>query len=1140
MSIGKRINSALTVIIMLLVAADIIAGESYASSSVLSSGKWFKAAITSDGIYRIDYSKLKQMGLANPSNPKIYGNNQGQLSYYNTSNSPDDLIEIPVYLNRGTDGIFNEGDYLLFYAMGTHRWKYNIATDDYEYIRHNYSDTSFYFITSSSGPVKTIQDVAAPSGSPVYYTSSTEVLYNHEVESENLIKSGREWYQPISVFEGIQINPGFTNLVPSEKVEYSLRVLARSSIPSLFRLQEGESVLAGVLVPEVILLSSTGTYARDGIVSGSVTPSSTSPAYVVKFFNNGESAAKAWIDYVRLRARAVLSFNGKSREFFDSRSVSPGGITEFTIKSNITDMVMWDITDPMNPRNVPFTRNGDNCRFVANTDSLRRFIAFSYAGSGSPRIRNSELPNQDLHSSEDADMIIVTHPLFLKYAAKLASIHEANSGLKSLIVTPEQIYNEYSGGIPDIAAIRNFIRMKYMRQLGSDRLKYLLLFGDGSYENKTQPPHNPNYIPTWQSQNSTVVVSSFTSDDFYGLLEDGEGEAEGTEDIGIGRFPVSDTASAGVLVEKTRRYLDSSSTGNWRNIITIAADDEDGNAHMSDAEGLYSLLNNSYPQFNVDKIYLDAFRQVTSVNGQSYPDVTKAIDDRINSGCLIFNYLGHGNEIGLAHERVVKTENINSWKNLAKLPMFITATCEFSRFDDIEINPITRDMVGKNSAGEMVLLNHDGGGIALMTTTRVVYSAPNYTLNRNIYNYAFTPDENGEALRLGDVIRLAKLNSGNGMNKRNFLLLGDPAIRLAYPWHGNVVTDSVNGISVTMPSDSLKALSLITVSGHVEDNSGNTLSGFNGTVWPLVFDKAAKIRTLSNDGGPTMEFELRNSIIFSGKSGVKNGMFSFSFIVPKDISYSFGPGKISYYASEGDTDMAGDFRNIIVGGFSNTVMTDTTGPEIKLFLNDSLFRQGGITGSDPVLLAIIKDEGGINTTGSGIGHDLTAWLNGDKNQTYVLNSFFETEINDFSKGRVNYPVGYLGGGDHSITLKAWDNFNNSSEATLNFVVRTEEGFILNNLINYPNPFTDQTNITAEHNRPDEDMEVRIDIYNMNGQKIKVLETEFVTTGYRLPPISWDGNDDGGNRVGRGIYPYTVVIRTSSGEVSRVSGRMIIL
>jgi hypothetical protein len=1133
---------------VILISTFLSAGEAfsqpgksnYSANSVLAEGQWFKLAVPADGIYRIEYSKLKQLGLSNLTNPRIFGNNFGQLSYYNNDPRPDDLKEISVLLVKGTDGIFNEGDYLLFYGMGTHRWKYNSIAGEYDFIRHNYSDTAFYFLTSSTTPGKNVSTAFIPV-TPNYSSTEYDALYNHEYETENLIKSGREWYQPISSLSGIPINPGFTDINTSEKIEYNIRVLGRASIPTLFRLYEGTNILDGLLVPEVYLFSTTGTYAKIEELTGSAFPASSTPAYEMKFYNNGEQGAKGWIDYVRFRGRAFLNFSGKTLKFSDARSVQTGRITEFTVKSNLPSVIIWDVSDPFNSENINYTKTGDNIKFRSPTDSLRTFIAFTTDKTLVPLIDAHPVPNQNLHNSEAADMVIIAPPVFRSFAEKLSIVHLNNSGLISLIVTPEEIYNEYSGGIADIAALRNFLRMKYLKQSATPHpLKYLLLFGDGSIENKLLPPHNPNFIPTYQSQNSTVIVSSFTSDDFYGLLDDGEGEADGTEDIGIGRFPVSDTTQAGIMVSKVARYLSEGSTGDWRNIICISADDEDGNTHMLDAEGLSTLLRDDWPEFNIDKIYLDAFRQETSVNGQSYPDVTKAINDRINSGCLIFNYLGHGNEIGLAHERVVKTEDINSWKNSSKLPLFITATCEFSRFDDVELNSATREFTGKTSAGEMVLLNPDGGGIALMTTTRVVYSAPNYTLNRNIYYYAFTRDKDGNALGLGDIIRLAKIRSGPGQNKRNFLLLGDPAVRLSYPWHGKVMTDSINKISVKEPIDSLKALSLITISGHLEDSTGNILSNFNGVVYPLVYDKVSKVKTLANDGGAILEFNLRNNILFSGKTMASGGKFEFSFIVPKDIDYSFGNGNISYYASEGNKDMAGMFSDIIVGGYSNSGITDSAGPGIKLYLNDTLFRDGGISDSNPVLLAIIEDSGGINTTGSGIGHDLTAYIDDDKNKSFVLNSYFENDFDNYKKGQITYPLGELSSGSHSLTLKAWDNFNNSSVTSLTFVVRTDQGFILNNLINYPNPVTDQTSITAEHNRPDNSLTVRINIYNMSGKIIRILETTVLSAGYKIPPILWDGNTEDGKRVGRGIYPYSVTVTTDAGEIARVSGRMVIL
>jgi len=1138
----KRLFDILS-IILLLTPVNLLSqktADSYVTASVLSSGDWFRIAVTEDGIYRIDFSKLRQLGLADPSNPKIFGNNFGQLSYYNDDPKPDDLIEIAIYTSTGSDGIFNEGDYLLFFGKGTHRWIFNDAKKEYDFLRHNYSDTAFYFITSGSIPGKRVTTANEPSASATKNSSESDALYIHELERENLIKSGREWFQPIAL-NAISIDPGFTNIITSEKVRYKIRVAARASVSTIFRLYEGESLKKSIQVQGINLYNYTGTYAQISDSSGSVFPESASPAYEIRFYNNGETGAKGWIDYVMLHARKSNYFTGITMQFSDYRSVGPGETTRFIIASILNNVIIWDVSDPFNAKTIQYSKTGDNISFKSSTDSNKTFLAFTYDKAKTPIIKTTPIGHQDLHSSLPADMIIITHPLFKTYAEKLAKIHLSNSGLISQVVTLQEVYNEFSGGIPDIAAIRNFVRMKYKKQEGSNHpLKYLLLFGDGSFENKTLPPKNPNFIPTYQSQNSNVIVSSFTSDDFYGLLDDGEGEADGTEDIGIGRLPVSDTVQAGIMLSKIISYLDPSNMGEWRNIICLTADDEDGNSHMSDAEGLTSILNDSVPSFNVDKIYLDAFKQTTTVNGQSYPDVTKKINDRINSGCLIFNFVGHGNENGLTAERVLKTEDINSWKNGKKLTLFITATCEFSRFDDIDINITTHEMTGKSSAGEMVLLNPVGGGIALMSTTRVVYSAPNYFLNKNIFNFAFDRDESGNSLCLGDIIRLAKNNSGSGPNKRNFTLLGDPAIKLAWPQYGNVITDSINNIYVSYVTDSLKALSLITIAGHIEDTDGSEINGFNGIVSPIVFDKASKIKTLANDGGQIMEFSLRNNILFSGKTIVKNGRFRFTFIVPRDIDYSYGTGKISYYASDSSSDMNGSFSDIVVGGFANKTIIDTEGPDIKLYMNDTLFRTGGITDKRPRLLAIIEDAGGINTSGSGIGHDLTGYLDDDPNNSFVLNNYFVNDFDSYRRGRISYDLSELTAGNHSLTVKAWDNFNNSSEKSIIFLVETDGRLILKNLINYPNPFFSATNISVEHNRPESELDVTVNVFNFSGKIIKIIRTKVSSTGYSLSPIIWNGNDDGGKRVGRGIYPYTIILSTGEGEIARASGRMIIL
>jgi hypothetical protein len=1113
----------------------------YCATSVLGEGKWFKIAITENGVYRIDYARLKQLGLANPSFPRLYGNNNGQLPYFNGIKESDDLREISIFLEKGNDGIFNEGDFLLFVGESTNRWIFDRNMGEYNYLRHNYSDTAFYFLTSGSSEGKIIQDSENPVGAINFFSSESDALQVYEKEQENLIKSGREWFEPVSYSADKEINPRFEEIITGEAVKFEIRVLARSPIPVDFSLLENESLIGNISVPAVNLTSTTGAFAQSATLSGESFPLSAGPRYKIRFINKGEISAKGWLDYVRLQGRKRNVFKGETNYFSDSRSVLPGNITEFTIESSADQQVVWDITDPYNVKKMLLERSGNYIRFRAKTDTLKTYVCFSLEGIKTPLINERPVPNQNLHASESADMIILAHPLFAKQAARLAGFHLRNSRIVSLITTPQEVYNEFSGGVPDIVAIRNFVRMKHLLQKGSScPLRYLLLFGDGSFENRIPAPENPNFIPTYQSENSTIFVSSFTSDDFYGLLEDGEGEESGTLDVGIGRLPVSDTLQAGIIVTKIINYASPANHGDWKNVVCLVADDEDGNTHLTDAEGLSRILSDSVPWINTSKMYFDAFRQVTSPAGQSYPEVTQSINEIINKGALIFNYTGHGNEMSLAHERVVTAENISQWKNGPRLPLFITATCEFSRFDNIDKNMVTGKITGISSGGEKILLSGEGGGIAIMSTTRLAYSSPNFALNKNIIDIAFDRDSEGNPLRLGDIIMMAKNNSGTSSSKRNFHLLGDPATMLAYPWHGKIITDSINNSRVNESADTLRALSMITVSGHLEDQRRNVMTSFSGMLSTTVYGKESVSFTLANDGGEKVEFRQQKNILFSGQAYSLNGRFSFSFIVPRDIDYGFGKGKISYYASDYRVDMTGYYDRFTVGAFDTSVTADTSGPVIKLYLNDTLFRDGGITDPYPRLYAILEDSDGINIVGTGIGHDLVCWLDDDRKNYFILNDYFENDFDTYTKGTVTYLFSKLDRGKHTLTLKAWDNFNNSSQKMITFYVEDDSEFILNNLLNFPNPFNTATRITVCHNRPDTELEITVNIYDISGRLVRTLRKLSSTEGYVTEPVEWDGKFDNGNRADRGMYPYRVTLKAGNSETATISGKMIIL
>lgn len=1137
----RQVKITLLISLLLFSGTVFLAGKEWSSGpSVLSSGKWFRMGITDDGVYRIGYERLKQVGLEFPSNPVIICNNHGQLSLYNEAELHDEPEELPVYLFTGTDGIFNDGDYLLFYARSPHHWNYDAAKGVYSFNRHQYSDTAWYFLGSSLTKGKIMEECPVPEGGTGYISSESDALYFHEVESENLIKSGREWYQPVSASSPLSLDTDLKDLVENERIRAEIRVLARASGTTLFRLYEGQEIRQALTVNGVDISSATGNYAMASVLISEFNVSPAGPVFDLKFYNNGEAGARGWLDCLILQGRKTNRFTGTTVFFTDKKAPSDQFITEYHVETVNTGINVWDITDPMEPGIMVTSAGPGGITFRSQGKGPERFVAFTAGNLPSPLIKSSPEPNQDLHGSTPADMVIVAHPLFIEYAEKIAEIHINNSGLTSIIVTPQQIYNEFSGGIQDISAIRNFLRMKYERQKGTGHpLKYLLLFGDGSFDNRKLPPDNPNFIPTYQSQNSTAYTASYTSDDFYGLLEEGEGEGSGSVDIGIGRFPVSDTAEAGILVAKTRAYLDPANRGEWKTRICIVADDEDENTHLNDAEGLSEVIRSEDPDFSIDKIYLDSFRQENTETGESYPAVNRAISDRINDGCLILNYTGHGNENGLAHERILTGDDIRSWENGTKMPLFVTATCEFSRFDDAETSIIDGSRTDRPSAGERVLLKKEGGGIALMSTSRLAYSAPNYSLNRNIFSSAFKREVTGEALRLGDIIKEAKNITETGINKRNFILLGDPALRLAWPWQGSIVTDSVNGRAVSSVPDTIRALSVVTVSGHLQDMPGALLTDFNVPVIYRVTDKETVNITLTNDGGTPAEYFSEGPVLARGQTTARNGRFRFSFIVPADIDYRFGPGKISLYAGEGELEMKGS-HSIIAGGYAGGEKTDTCGPIISLFMNDTLFRNGGITGPGPTLLVIVSDENGINASGFGTGHDLLAIPDGDRDSRIVLNEYFVTDINDFKKGKAVYLMHGLSPGQHSVTVKAWDNLGNSSEKTLYFKVTDRETMIIDRLFNYPNPFLTATRITAGLNRPGEELSISLKIFTSSGRLVRIMNVKRIMEGYQLPFIEWDGTCEDGSRAGRGAYPYQITISTERGETASASGTMIIL
>ncbi len=656
----------------------------------------------------------------------------------------------------------------------------------------------------------------------------------------------------------------------------------------------------------------------------------------------------------------------------------------------------------------------------------------------------------------------------------------------------------------------------------TDKFKYLILIGDSSFDfkNLNELQNNNDFIPSYQTIQSIRPIEAFPSDDYFGLLSDNEGgDLKGALDIAVGRFPVRTLIEAENTVQKVINY-DSSpeSLGDWRNRITFVADDEDGNTHVNQADRIATIVDTTYQDFNIGKIYFDAFRQVSSSGGETYPDVQASINSSVFKGQLITNYLGHGGPTSWAQERVLQEADISAWANDDRPTLFVTATCSFTAYDD----------PNRVSAGEQTFLKPQGGAIGLFTTTRAVYSSSNERLTRATFNTVFEKFDNGDYAPIGEILRVAKNSNAADtvdINARKFVLMGDPSMKLAMPQY-NVVTTQINGSPVNGALDTLSALAEVSISGIITDASGNQLTGFSGTVFPTVYDKEQTVTTLGNDPGSSpKDFQLRKNILFKGAASVTNGAFSFSFVVPKDIDYSFGPGRISYYAHDGvSEDASGYYEGFTVGGTSANAVQDDTPPIVDLFMDDNEFVFGGLTSPDPVIYVELSDDNGINVAGSGIGHDLTAVLDENTQNTIVLNDFYEAEVDDYRKGIVRYPLNNLEPGRHTVRVKAWDIANNSGEGYTEFVVAEDAETVLDRVLNYPNPFTTNTEFQFEHNLAGRQVAVMVQIFTVSGKLIKTIHADMFAEGNRITGIQWDGKDDYGSDIGRGVYLYKVSLK----------------
>ena len=1130
--------------------------RNWPTRSVLADGTWVSFASTEEGVHCIGYDELIAAGLdpstLDANRLRLFGRGGQSLPIANDAERPLDLPQQRVVLRGLQDGIFDPGDEMCWYASPHETWAWN-AQDGWLHQPSLWGDTARWFlrIDAPSDLVQTtVEDVPDAIGDPDEIRTQHTAFGVREEHTYNLIQSGRNWFG--TRLSALGSNTASWNITMPHLVEGSeviLRFAAAMRSTGVGSSSQLQFASAGntVTLTDNLLSPSSLTYAR--LVSGEMqVPAGEAGIQALATFTPGTDESNAWIDYLTYQAPQKLNYNGGQFAInglpVDALG-APVGHVRYVLSGAAPDDI-WDVSNPLEVKRMQMQGPAGSLTWDDLTDdTTKRYLAFRWNAAKRP-LPMGPVANSNLHALEDVDYVIVSTPKLLPAADSLASLHAA-TGLRVAVVPQQNVFDAFSAGVADPTAIKMLMMMLTDRaqqsqgEIGAPQ--HLLLMGDASFENRNVQGDG-DIIVGHYSNESLQTTTSYISDDYYALIAQGQGERpQDLLHLGVGRIPTTDVDRAMGVVGKIATYMGlnnnpdedmvacmsangESAFGPWRNKVLFVSDDQDGNnqdghRYMANSEEHSNTIRQNHNAYDVVKIYPDAYLQTSTPGGERYQDATEEIARRVDEGALIVNYIGHGGERGWAHERILNLETIQDWTNVNRLPVFMTATCELFRFDD----PDTY------SAGEAILFNPNGGGVALLTTTRTVYSSGNQQVNRAFFETALNKQV---GRRLGDIYRDTKNSDQitSHTNSRNFSLMGDPGLALAYPQESIFFTD--------VP-DTLRALEEVAVRGYVGNALGDTLRDFNGVLAPKVFDKRAVVNTLDNDAseGP-FTYEVFQSILHKGLASVSEGVFEFRFVVPRDIDFAFGPGRISAYARSGDVDAHGHTEDFVIGGTAENPVQDDEGPDVELFINDTLFRAGDVVHEDPWLFARVFDESGFNTSGNGIGHDLKAVLDGDASRPYVLNEYFTADLDTYQRGSIRFPFQDLEEGRHELELKVWDVTNNSATATTHFTVASSEVVALENVLAYPNPATDRVTFRMTGNQACRAAEVRLEIFSVAGALMHEQTFEGEVPGFTDDVMSWDLRQTGGSHVVPGVYIFRVTWENEFGESAQYGDKLVVI
>jgi hypothetical protein len=1107
------------------------ANTRYTSNSVLQSGKWVKIRVSDEGVYQLTASTLSKMGFTDLNKVKLYGyGGYMQKEALNADADYDDLEEVPLY--HGTNG-------LLFYANGVTSWSdlsYYNGVLMRTHTNNPYSNYSYYFLTEGDSPLA-FSTVDSYSGTPAknYSTFPDHAVY--EKDGYSWYISGRKFYDSydFSTYGTKTYSIPLPGIVASTNALVSLSTSAGSTSVTPFTLYANDVILTSGVI------SAKGDYDMAEETQRSVVTSGLSDNNTFKIV---QSSGR--LDYIRVNYTRNLAMTSTFLSFSQYGSTS----ASFQISGADAHTSVWRLGTKGTPTaEVKGTLSGTI--YTVNVSKANdRYVAVNVNANFPTPTYVEQIENQNLHAIDSLVDMVVIIPTSGKLAAqaeRLVEAHRQNDGLKILIVRADQIYNEFSSGTPDATAYRRFLKMLYDRAKSADEApRYLLLFGDGAWDNRMVTPswtgYNPDdFLLCFESEESFSQTRSYVMEDYFGLLDDGEGARLLADkvDIGVGRIPARTDAEAKIMVDKTLASMQNTYAGPWKNTICMMGDDGNNNQHMKDAEAVAKRISSKFPDYDLKRIYWDAYTRETSATGNSYPSVTKKLKEIMKDGALVMNYTGHGAVYCLSHEQVLRINDFKTF-NSPRVPLWITASCDIMPFDSQEDN-----------IGETAMLNPNGAALAFFGTARTVYSTQNRMVNMYFSDFILGKDAQGNRYRLGDAVRLAKdslVTIGSSMtdyseNKLHYALLGDPALTLGTPNY-KVEIDSINGKKVNSTDPpTLKAGSVARVSGRIVNESGNAIPGFNGVLTSTIYDSETTVTCFNNDGESTSPFVYndRTKVIFSGSDSIRGGSFTFNFPTPMDINYTGKSGLISAYAINNTKTMEaqGKCSDFNIGGTSSEMTNDTIGPSIFVYLNTPEFADGGKVNSTPYFVAQLKDSDGICTTGNGIGHDLQLSIDDNASTTYILNDYFTYNFGSYTSGTTSFSIPTLSEGQHTLRFRAWDILNNSSTSTLNFVVSNDVKPNILDVTTSLNPAVTTTTFIISYDRPAAEATFSLEIFDYAGRKlVEKTETGVSSSGYYN--MDWDLTTSGGMRLPSGIYLYRVGVKCDSSGRCTKTKKIVIL